>query len=933
MRSVDFAAFYRAVHGYGPFPWQERLAEQVISEGRWPDTLSIPTACGKTSAMDVAVFALAAQAQLPPGERKAPLRIFFVIDRRLVVDDVTEHAKKLAKAINEGDAPPLIEVRGELRRFGGAAPLAVATLRGGMYRDSTWADRPNQPLVVVSTVDQVGSRLLFRGYGVSDCGRPVHAGLVGNDSLMIVDEAHLSQPFLDTLGQVCGYQEERWRDDRVAPGLRVVTMSATARDTEDAFRLVAEDFGSGLKERLDARKLADLKEVGDLERSAAEAAAVFADGGAPVVGVILNTVASARKVFESVGEAEDNKILLTGRVRPYDRGRLLDKYLRRMKVGRTRTNEARLIVVATQTVEVGADLDFDALVTEAAPLDSLRQRFGRLNRIGEKDSSEAVILKPKRAKGRDWIYGEALDLSWKWLSGRATEQDGRRVIDFGVRAMQELFAREGNQELNTKGERGPLMFPAHVEAWAQTHPRPGADPDVAPFLHGAKALEAADVQIVWRADLEGPVAEWTEVLALAPPVSTEALPLPIGLARRWLRQREQVGDAVDIEGAAESEERGEGGAARPFLIWCGPEKSKVGQIGGVRPGDTVVVRSEEGGTDKFGWNPDSGPVHDIGDLCANERASAGLGRFRLRLHPLVMFPDDADKEKRAELAKLLADVAADDDDALKGARELIRGAAPDDAIFRTRPKVYGKGWLIGISEWPKRKPAVAGGGGPDETDDDDSGSLPGGAVTLRVHTDGVVRKAVNFALGCGLPDRAAGAIRFAAAMHDYGKCDVRFQMLLDPLRDPARDPLAKGRADLPPAAELLRRLTLAGYPRGARHEFASVAIAEAYSSWPEGCDRDLVLYLIGTHHGYGRALAPIWKEEDPGCEICASVDGERVTVRGVERVASVDSGWVDRYWRLTRKYGWWGLAYLEAVLRRADCVRSREEQEKRNDLH
>jgi CRISPR-associated endonuclease/helicase Cas3 len=927
MRSADFTAFYRAVHKYDPFPWQERLAEQVVREGKWPGTLSIPTACGKTSALDVAVFALATQAQLPPGERKAPLRIFFVIDRRLVVDDVTRHAKKLAKAINEGADTPLVEVREELRRFGGATPLAVATLRGGMYRDNTWADRPNQPLVVVSTVDQVGSRLLFRGYGVGDCGRPVHAALVGNDSLMIVDEAHLSQPFLDTVGHVCRYQEKGWREDRVAAGLQRVTMSATARDTEDAFRLEAKDFESGLKKRLEAQKLAELREVGDLERSAAEAAAGFANGGAAVVGVVLNTVASARKVFESVNE-EDNKILLTGRVRPYDRDRLLEKYLDRMKVGRPRTNEKRLIVVATQTVEVGADLDFDALVTEAAPLDSLRQRFGRLNRIGEKESSEAVILKPKRAKGRDWIYGEALDNSWKWLGEHATERDGRRVIDFGVRTMQELFERYGNGELNTKGEPGPLMFPAHVEAWAQTNPRPGADPDVAPFLHGAKALDAADIQVVWRADLEAPVTEWTEMLALAPPVSTEALPLPIGLARRWLNQKEQVGEAVDIEGSAESEEREEGGSARPFLIWRGPEKSKVGRVGDVRPGDTVVVRSEARGTDQYGWDPESGPVQDIGDLCANERARAGLGKFRIRLHPLVMFPTDA--EQREKLKRLLADVADDDDDALKEARELIQSAAPT-ASFRRRPAAYGKDWLIGISEWPTRQQPVGPGAGPDETDDDDSGSLTG-TVTLRRHTDGVVRKAVDFAQRCGLPDGAAAAVRFAAAMHDFGKCDDRFQMLLDPLRGPAEEPLAKGRADLPPAAELLRRWQIAGYPKGARHEFGSVAIAEAYSKWPEGCDRDLVLHLIGTHHGYGRALAPIWNEEDPEYEIRAWVDGEHVVVQGVNRVANVDSGWVDRYWRLTRKYGWWGLAYLEAVLRRADCVRSREEQEKRNEL-
>ena len=375
-------------------------------------------------------------------------------------------------------------------------------------------------------------------------------------------------------------------------------------------------------DRLNKEKIAELREVVDLEQAAVETATGFAKDGASVVGVILNTVASARRAFEAVDEATDNKVLLTGRIRPYDRDRLLEKYLGRMKVGRARASEQRLIVVATQTVEVGADLDFDALVTEAAPLDSLRQRFGRLNRIGITRCSGAIILKPKRGKGRDWIYGEALDNSWRWLNERATEKDGRRTINFGARAMQELFERDGNEELSTKGEPGPLMFPAHVEAWAQTNPQPGVVPDVAPFLHGAKALDAADIQIVWRADLYGKVTEWTEILAWAPPISTEALTLPIGLGRRWLREGRQVGDATDMEGVAEAEEPEESGPERPFLVWRGPEKSKVGRVRDLRPGDTVVVRSEEGGTDQYGWNPDSGPVQDIGDLCANQRASA-----------------------------------------------------------------------------------------------------------------------------------------------------------------------------------------------------------------------------------------------------------------------------------------------------------------------
>ncbi len=209
---LSFAQFYKAVHGRMPFPWQERLAARALA-GDWPGTIAVPTGCGKTSVIDVAVFALAAQAGIPAMQRTARLRTFFVVDRRLVVDDVSRHAEGLAEAIET--KAELQWVKDQLLRFGGACALRTAVLRGGMYRSDTWADIPNQPLVCVSTVDQVGSRLLFRGYGISDSRRPIHAGLVGSDALMIVDEAHLSRPFLDTLGWV-----ERYQGDGLAEGVR-----------------------------------------------------------------------------------------------------------------------------------------------------------------------------------------------------------------------------------------------------------------------------------------------------------------------------------------------------------------------------------------------------------------------------------------------------------------------------------------------------------------------------------------------------------------------------------------------------------------------------------------------------------------------------------------------------------------------------------------
>ena len=938
MTGTDFARFYKAVHDREPFPWQERLAAQVLA-GEWPDTITVPTGCGKTSVTDIAVFALAAQAGLPTRERTAPLRILFVVDRRLVVDDVSRHVKKIAEAIEGGGTEELRWVREQLRRFGGPCPLQTAVLRGGMYRSNTWADAPNQPLVCVSTVDQVGSRLLFRGYGVSDGRRPVDAGLVGNDSLLIVDEAHLSRPFLDTLEWVQRYQGDAWRDKKPVPGLRFVQMSATVRDEREAFRLEQGDFESeALKPRLEAEKIAELKEASNLPQAAAEKAVRLADAGAGVVGVVLNTVAAARAAFDALASDGGDRILLTGRVRPYDRDRLLKAYLDRMKADRKREpkNGERFFVVATQTVEVGADLDFDALVTEAASLDALRQRFGRLNRLGKQPSARAVILRAKRAKGTDWIYGDALENAWKWLNEQATGGS----IDFGVAKMGDLFRRLGNDNLVVRPAEGPLLFPAHLDAWAQTNPAPTADPDVAPFLHGEKALETADVQIVWRADLENADrSDWIAMLEAAPPLSTEALPVPIRAARRWLEMERTGAPVADMEGVGLAEEDGRGAGARLALIWRGPEHSTT-DLRRLLPGDTIVLRASEGGCDRYGWNPESEiAVRDVGDLCANCRARDGGGKYRIRAHPLVLFPSDEDAESRLDLEKILKRVAEDEDGAIEDLAALVERAAsgePDlvDAAkilqWGRDAKTYGprdSDWLLAES---KRRLHAKGRVLPelDEADEDDSSSLTS-QTTLKDHVGGVVAKVETFAAGCGLDQSVVATLVTAAELHDLGKWDERFQYLLNPSRDPRLEPLAKG--DGCSQRESRRRLEVGEYPKGARHEFASVALAEARSVWPDGCDSELALYLIGTHHGYGRPFAPVWIDGD--YEVRAQIDGQEIAARGVHRVAGIDSGWTERYWALIRKYGWWGLAYLEAILRRADCVRSREEEEARNESH
>ena len=122
MNIKDFPTFYKEIHGYSPFPWQAKLLERVASDG-WPATIDLPTSSGKTSAIDIAVFQLALEGCTP--NRKAPLRIFFIIDRRVVVDQAADHALKIARALMNPKSQILIEAAERLRGFGADLPLAI----------------------------------------------------------------------------------------------------------------------------------------------------------------------------------------------------------------------------------------------------------------------------------------------------------------------------------------------------------------------------------------------------------------------------------------------------------------------------------------------------------------------------------------------------------------------------------------------------------------------------------------------------------------------------------------------------------------------------------------------------------------------------------------------------------------------------------------
>ena len=113
MERSDFAAFFAALNGgFGPFRWQERLLDSLLENGRWPERIAAPTGAGKTSAIDVHVFAVALTAD-GSGPR-LPRRLAMVVDRRVLVDDQYQRARALAAELADPAHDVVAEVAARL---------------------------------------------------------------------------------------------------------------------------------------------------------------------------------------------------------------------------------------------------------------------------------------------------------------------------------------------------------------------------------------------------------------------------------------------------------------------------------------------------------------------------------------------------------------------------------------------------------------------------------------------------------------------------------------------------------------------------------------------------------------------------------------------------------------------------------------------------
>jgi CRISPR-associated endonuclease/helicase Cas3 len=512
-------------------------------------------------------------------------------------------------------------------------------LRGQHLDNRRWLEDPGTPAIIIGTVDMIGSRLLFEGYGVSPRTRPVHAGLIGADALVMLDEAHLVPPFAALLRSVA-----EMRSPPPVPRFHLMTLSATGREQANAAGQDSNDFGleredwndPPVRARLDAEKrllLPDVPNDADLADLLAARAFEMGAGGKRVL-VFCNSRSVAQKVRDllakKTGKDGSPPELLVGARRVHEREKLrCSPVFRRFEPKQSPEGAAPqpAFLVATSAGEVGVDLDADHMVCDLVPWERMVQRFGRVNRRANPGGHVAVIdvfaAKPDKDAEDGAEDGDKPAL-WRtpfdsaaWTKG----EDGRLDVSPGM--LHRLKAYPGLKTLLEKAITEEPLRPALtkplLEAWSMTSlaEHPGR-PEVEPWLRGWVDSKP-QTRVLWRRLL--PVREADDPVLRRKTLNEYFQSVPPHLAEilealtaevvdtvqrraktlRAAREKEAAKESVPVSspplGAVTLTPRGEVEQVLPFPELIGlPSR----QLYAILTGRTVVLDAELGGLDEAG---------------------------------------------------------------------------------------------------------------------------------------------------------------------------------------------------------------------------------------------------------------------------------------------------------------------------------------------
>jgi CRISPR-associated endonuclease/helicase Cas3 len=949
----DFAFFddgFRALTGKSPFSWQRRLYGDFLVDccesPRLKMALDIPTGLGKTSVIPIWLLALAAQAAA--NAPSLPRRLVYVVNRRTVVDQATDTAMNIRRNLMVDGAMHIVdEIRRRLRSLSvdSEIPLAISTLRGELADNQEWQADPARPAIIVGTVDMIGSRLLFSGYGAGrSYGRSQSAGLIGHDSLIVHDEAHLSPAFGALIHHVARVQ----KGAAEPRPMRLLELSATQppmgkgqRDEprESPFALTEEEQQDHVvRRRVHAAKTLRIHDVGDaddLPGRLIEGALAYQHARARVL-IYVRTPELARKVFEgiekSLPKSDERRVgLLTGTLRGYERDKLVEgdgaprSIFPEFRSGDPRTSpDASLFLVSTSAGEVGVDLDADHLVCDLTTLDSMIQRLGRVNRLGRDDPGFVASIQAfdvpsdKKAKS-DGEGAGARDAAARGMTRRAFGDLPKRndnSHDASPAALRQLL-----DGLGPDGIRGAFAPPPRIvsctgvllDTWALTAVRETlpARFKVDRWLHGISS-DPPETIVVWRSETkelvtalaqnkidEKRIQQWFEAHRIEP---QERLREP---SYRAAKAFDVMARRLKRDGAA------------PSALVLGRPMARVVSIeelgGDIIEGATIVLPVEAGGLANGMLDGSSTAATDVADarIIRSRQATVddsttprrwrawitkGGGEWRINAF------DNVDKSIATRLKAF--------NDTPSTARSIERSI--HDLVLSLKQKRNPKTWFveedritIAVDDDPNAEFRVLVSFAPAASADTllkRSEAAPS-EQGLDEHLAEAAAVADELADRLRLPNGIAAALHVAAGAHDTGKARLPWQRAIGNRN--SEKPLAKSN----------HRWFMADLCRNYRHEFGSLVDAVRSERITAHREVDLILHLIAAHHGWARPhFKPIL--DDPGS------DGETIAAALMETPR--------RYARLQRRFGRWGLAWLEAAMKAVDVMATKRVAERKD---
>ena len=545
MRAFD--EFFRTATGHVPHGYQARIARDGL-----PAVVKAPTGTGKTGVILAWLWR-----RLSEEHRDAtPRRLVYALPQRSLVDQVAG------------------EARTWLANLGLTGHVALHVVMGGRGEtQGEWREDMHLPAIIVGTVDSLVSKALNRGYGIGRAIFPIDFALVTNGAHWIIDEIQLCPESTTTLRQLGGFAAT-WgtaepfgltcMSAMVPPGL-LETVDNSVIDT--AVRIHPGERVGELKVRLEAARTVKRLDAGPGDYTEIAAAVRGRHRAGTLTLVVLNTVDAARQVYRQLRGGPYQCTLLHSRFRGLERVPLM---------AAVAGHPENRILVATQVVEAGVDLDAAVLITEAAPWPSLVQRAGRCNRAGLLNAdAELLWLPPAKAQPYEQLDIDATCAQLAALEGRAVTGEDLLACDIRVTQTRVAVVRRG--DFAGLFDTAPDLS--------------GNDVDIAAYVRDAEDLDA---EVAW--------ATWTPGDGGAPEPEIKAPPAEY-------RCRVSLGDVARLATKDRSVWRFDQLAGKWTKVTAQPQSRP-------RPGEVLLVSAADGGYDpETGFDLRApGPVPDSAQL-------------------------------------------------------------------------------------------------------------------------------------------------------------------------------------------------------------------------------------------------------------------------------------------------------------------------------